>query len=57
MSVWILVLFTYSNTPAIIDNLASYEECNRVSIEIRKQARMYDALRVACIEVKKVRSW
>jgi hypothetical protein len=54
--VWVLVFYmsgsSHNGGPAVIDNIATKEECVRVS-EIVMQSRRADSAR--CIEVRKVR--
>lgn len=54
MNVWVLVFYMVGGTPAVIDNIATMQECVRIKELLPEQ----DRIRVArCIEVKKAHSW
>ena len=55
MYVWVLVFYmgsSYNGGPAVIDNIATKEECVRVQQIVLRAKRIDDA---RCIEVKKVK--
>jgi uncharacterized protein involved in tolerance to divalent cations len=44
----------YGGGPTVIDNIATEQECQRISTAIKKQYK-YEAPSIICLEVRKVK--